>query len=54
MDMETRLRILKEVAIGREPATPDDEEMAAFRARMKAKAGDMAGKGQIMDIPSDW
>ena len=54
MTPETIIRITKEVAIGREPETPDDEEMAALRDRLAAERAAMASAGKAMDIGYDW
>jgi len=53
MDMEDVLRITKEVAIGRKPARPDDEEMAALRKRLEAERARIEAAGGIMDIPPE-
>jgi hypothetical protein len=54
MDMDDRVRITKEVALGREPKKPDDEEMAALRKRLTAERANIASAGCIMDIGYDW
>jgi hypothetical protein len=56
MEMEDRIRITTEVAIGRSPspATPDDSEMAALRSRLTAERAAIASAGHIMDPGYDW
>ena len=54
MTPETISRITTEVSIGRSPATPDDEEMAALRARLTAERASIASAGHIMDPGYDW
>jgi len=46
-------RILVEVLTGKEPATPDDDEQAKFRAEMRVEADKAKAGGYTIQIPGE-
>ena len=53
MNSDDVTRILVEVATGREPATPDDDEQAAMRAQLKIECDEIVAKGGVVDVPHE-
>ncbi len=53
MDSDVLSRILVEVSTGKQPATPDDAEMAAMRAQLKKECDEIVAAGYEVDVPHE-
>ena len=54
MTITDQLRILHEVSLNRQPKTPDNEVMAAFRKQAQENAERLKAAGLDLHIPDDW